>query len=205
MEIIWDVNPMKTRIRLDDLEKEIFRLRLRISELESEAYSAYFHLDPEVSNGAYLRPEESLTYLKSIVKSLDREKGEDNEMFVMYLSELESGYHCGDCTCIPATCSKCCAEEEIGINTIAGLGKHQASKVSGIFESHPDWSVDQAIEYLADYAPVRSGEWLKFPPEAFNAHLPRWTQEAAHAAKWLRAYRDEKLAVGKTIKSIIKN
>ena len=92
-------------------------------------------------------------------------------------SEL-SGCHVGDCTCVACSCSKCWAEGLLGIDTIPGLGKHQASHISDEFWITPTPSIHDVIAKLEDSHPVRSGAWENLPQEDFDRCVPRWIEEA---------------------------
>ncbi len=185
MEISWHQNPLRTTIMLTDQEKELFRLKVIVAELEENVGSAAFHLATTGCEKAYYDPEKALRYLgyAQEVNVGDREYG-------LYLSELVQGVHIGDCTCFPASCAKCHAEYILGFSTISGLGKHAAHKIYGSF-SIDGVNIHDVIRRLEEYEPVRSGAWLNMPEERFTQHLPRWKAEAQSAVTWLKAYRDE--------------
>jgi hypothetical protein len=47
MKITYTPNPLRTIVELDDHEKEIFKLKLKIDELEENLGSASLSLDPK--------------------------------------------------------------------------------------------------------------------------------------------------------------
>lgn len=110
-----------------------------------------------------------------------------------YIDGALQGSHVGDCTCIACTCSKCCAEELLGIDTIKGLGKHEAHAISRAFGSGRD--INGAIEYLRAHDPDDDGDnpssWKKKDPKGWAKWVPVWREQQARALKWLIAYRDE--------------
>lgn len=185
MKIIWNQNPLKTTIKLDGQEKELFRLRVIASELEENVGSAAFYLQNSDEH-EYFKPEEAYRHLGY---ATDLDLGQEN--YVFYLSQLETGTHIGDCTCMPVSCSKCHAEYILGVDTIVGLGKHSAHKISGAFSAEETRTIHDVIEQLRIYEPIRSGAWLNMPEEAFTQHVPRWKAEALNAVNWLVAYRDQ--------------
>ncbi len=113
----------------------------------------------------------------------------DSEEVQNYIHYLNT-QHMGDCTCVPCSCMRCHAEEMLGINTIKGLGKHQASKVLGAFGKDGNRTIDEAIASL-DVTP----EYNKSPtwPDSldYNIHIPRWESERKSAAALLRTYKEE--------------
>jgi hypothetical protein len=185
MEISWHQNPLRTTVRLTEQEKELLRLQVVSAEFEENVGMAVFHLDAAGQDKQYFDPEEALRQLRYVEAADvgDRE-------YDLYLSELESGDHMGDCTCYPASCMKCHAEHIFGINTIEGLGKHSALKIYASFSRDEATTIHDVIERLTGYEPVRSGAWLHMPEEAFDQNVPRWKAEGERAVTWLVAYRD---------------
>jgi len=192
MRIIWSPNPLATVVELDDHDRQIIRLRLEINRLKESMGQAHFDLEPEMrewhnKNVKERTLEEAVT---AALVHLDVERVEErlDKDVVDYANEL-SAKHSGDCTCVPCSCLKCHAETLMGIDTIAGLGKHEASYIDGAFESGR--TLDQALDHLKDYRPTKSKGWEKFSDEEFQAHIPRWVEEAKRAHAWLEKYRVE--------------
>jgi hypothetical protein len=75
------------------------------------------------------------------------------------------------------------------INTISGLGKHEASSIDNAFTSGK--TIDQVLDYLASYHPVKGIGWEKFSEEDFQVHVPRWIEETKRAYVRLSKYRSE--------------
>lgn len=130
MEIIWHPNPLRTRVVLDDRDKTLIKANLRIEELEehlsSISFLSKYRNDPDKAE----RLEKLLPY---DAWCYDEESEFVKRRFQWVVEELETGTHCGDCTCMPASCGKCHAEELLGINTIKGIGKHELYKIDGLF------------------------------------------------------------------------
>jgi hypothetical protein len=221
MKITYTPNPLSTIIELDEHEKEILRLKIKVNELEEHLGSASILLDPknaswalkasarypngrtmeDVVNGMLGKELDlNLSYIYSTDEYEGKGLDERVEMLLEhYLGELQSS-HSGDCTCFPASCSKCHAEEMLGINTIEGLSKHRAHKIERAF-SYKDgdtWkqrSLDEVLAQFRCYDPkiTDAGVDKNWSAESFASHVPRWKQEAAGALAWLEAYQKEHL------------
>ncbi len=76
----------------------------------------------------------------------------------------------------------------LGIDTIAGLGKHQAHKFDGAFKECQ--TIDGVLEKLDNYNPTPGESW-KSMEDQFSQYVPRWREEARQAAVWLRKYQQE--------------
>lgn len=207
MNIIWKPNPLATVIELDDFDKKLFWHRIKIENLQGRIFSAYFDLnskDREWHNRVI--GERSLeAAVESALRRLDADyiigekkdsRGESFDQRIDddlkdYLAAL-SEKHDGDCTCVPCSCLKCHAESLLGIDTIPGLPKHSAYKIDAAFGKPEEGrTIDQAIEYLRDYHPVKGAGWENATEEQFQAHVPRWVAEAKTAHDWLVAYKQE--------------
>lgn len=194
ISIEWAQNPLFTKVILDDRAKTEFKLRVILDHLQMDLFGAYFNLNKEKYPDHY-QPERALQHIAPFV---ELEYETDQQLIELlakeanvdaYLEELTS-VHCGDCTCVPASCSKCRAEGVLGLDTIKGLGKHEASKIFGAYGGwENNRTLDEAIAYLESYKPVRGEAWLKYPQEDFDVHVPRWTEEGQRALAWLKQYR----------------
>lgn len=192
MKITYKTNPLDTTVELDDHEKQILWYKIKCDELIELLFDAHFHMK-----------EGQFYDLEKAKKSLDPDyflNEEDDsksplekrcdQMLEYYLEELKS-YHIGDCTCVPASCGKCHAEDKLGINTIPGLGKHSAYKVdNALREANGD--IIAALESLKNYNPVINDAY-KGKEDLWHQHLPRWKKEAKGAYEWLLKYKNEKL------------
>lgn len=194
--IEWAPNPLFTKVILDERAKTEFKLRLIIDHVWMDLFSAYFSLNKEKWPKHY-DPERALQQLKPVFETDAQTDAENIEAlakdagYEWYLEELTNA-HCGDCTCVPASCPKCAAERVLGLDTIKGLGKHEASKIFGAFGGwENNRTLDEAIAYLESYKPVRGEAWLKYPQEDFDRHVQRWTEENKRALAWLKQYRDD--------------
>jgi hypothetical protein len=187
MKIVWNKNPLKSTVELSEAEKEAFRLKVRVSELEEAVGMAEAYLD-QAGDSEYFSPEKAKACLDRV-----QQDGSELEMYLDLLRELEDGTHCGDCTCVPSSCLKCHAEGILGIETTKGLRQHAAHYISGAFGRDGERTIDEALDNLANHTPVRSGGWLDLPQDQFDANVETWKKQAKSAHKWLLEYRDTKL------------
>jgi hypothetical protein len=190
MNIIWAQNPLRTKVELNDLEIKLFSALYAKEHIEEALYSTYFSLKEGNIERALRRCEPSF---------LDGNEGKDRRRewieanIKIFLDSLGEA-HCGDCTCFAASCTKCYIEHELDIDTIAGLGKHEADYIQSAFrlgkkEGDETPYCAQAIEYLEDNPPKidPSKGWQE-------PHLERWKGEHARALEWLKNYFEEKIS-----------
>jgi len=182
MRIAHSRNPLETAIEIDDLDRRMLRLKFVIDDHEDRLGSAALRFEDGQIN---------LDEIKKLV-SWDAWSGDEFAASIdkrVELAERElRDTHVGDCTCQPCSCLKCWAESSLGINTIHGLGKHQARIIFANFAVTPPPSLLEVIAKLDNYRPVRTEAWSGFPQEDFDKWVPRWTEQARQAAEWLRDY-----------------
>jgi hypothetical protein len=184
MIIRWAQNPLVTVVELDDKDIQILELHTQIECLKDRLYGAYVKLHDKRDIDAAI---ERLNL--PLIEGDDRIERRVKEIASSYIEALTKESHEGDCTCVPCTCSKCLAEEYLGIDTIKGLGKHEAYKINAAFAA-TNGSIVAAMQHLDNYNPTPNGNW-KRNLDAWNECLPRWKTEAANAAVWLRNYQNE--------------
>lgn len=201
MNIIWNENPLLTQIMLDEHEKKEFWYKIKVGELQETMISAYFHLDEGRSE--FYKPNEAKEELdpeffcpewndgskKGTKSKLDERV---DSLFKYFIEDLEINPHGGDCTCVACSCSKCHAENILGIDTIKGLGKHEASAIQGAFKKRGTEFPERNNQHTIDEAIVHLEQWI---PEAHwegaEAHFERWINENVQATTWLKRYRKE--------------
>lgn len=182
MHINWNKNPLYTTINVDDHDRKMI-----LNYIQQEEYTNILcGLDLDIKSGHITSLEEAH---KEIVKWGDIcNLTIESEEVQAYVEDLQHN-HVGDCTCFATSCFKCMAEEAIGVNTIAGLGKHEANKIMGAFGKDNENTIDEAIRILeepSDY--VKPDTW---PDSAgWDSHVPRWKSEKKNAVKWLKAYKE---------------
>jgi len=190
MKINWHQNPLRTAVDLDERDKLML-----LHSIQNEEYSEILcSLDNWLGRKTKKDVEPTLEKVHEEI----REWGAicnmkiTHEEVQLIIDDLQ-GSHGGDCTCWPMTCFKCMAESYLGIDTLSGLGKHQAAKIMGAFGKNGDRTIDEAIETLK--TPIdpekRDPVWDKYPREEYEKHIPRWESERKSALKWLEAYKEE--------------
>ena len=194
MKIIYNENPLNTVIELDESETEVLWHKVKIDKMKWLLFGAHFHLVDEGDRFNLDRARHEVDPDYYLPEPTDR-KGKTkldkwvDESMVELMNAL-NGAHCGNCCCVPSSCDKCEAEDLLGINTTKGLKQQQASKIFAAFgESRENnWtsqrSIDEAIEHLENYEP--KADW-----DGWEAEVPRWKEEAAGAAEWLKIYRNQ--------------
>jgi hypothetical protein len=188
MKIEWDINPLKSKIFLDNKEKEIFRLKIQIDKMLEVTSSAYHSLggytkkEPNVENA--IKELRSILYNKNSEEEDIRVSDAELEVFI---DDLQSK-HIGDCTCVAASCVKCHAEDLLGFSTIKGIGKHSLRQIDGAVEKYGN--LDDAIIYLENYNPgPRPDTWSKSID--YDKYVPGWVIDAKNAASWLTRYKED--------------
>lgn len=170
--IIWNENPLKSVVELTDLGKHYLKLKVIIQEQKEW-----------MGQGHYVLSKEDLTLekAKDTARILDQEFIERRvkDLMTWYLSELSSS-HCGDCTCVPASCSKCEVEGLLGLSTTKGLSKYAGNAINREFQKYSN--IDDVIIALRDYVP--HAEW-----DGWEKHARRWKVQSTEACEWLSAYK----------------
>jgi len=199
MQIIYKENPLETVIELSAHEKEILWYKVKCDELLLEHIMS---AELRLREGEYFNLKEAREYLdskyffdKNGMESMDSGINKRaTELQKHYIDQLRAS-HIGDCTCQPCSCSKCAAEEYLGIDTIFNLGKHPGHYIEVAFSRDKKRNIHEAIEWLRDYK--AHADW-----EGWEAHAERWKQEASDAHDWLVKYRDEHIIQSPAIEKL---
>lgn len=190
MKITWNENPLMTTIELDEHEKTELWYKTKVEQMEWLLHGAHFHLTEDKPYFDLERAKQECDPEYYIADRGEKSKLDERvDMIVKEYIEALKGPHVGDCTCVACSCDKCHAEDLLGINTIPGLGKHEAVKIHSAFgEYMRPWkrkrNIDQVIEYLENYEP--KADW-----DGWEAHAGRWKAEAKDACEWLKNYKIE--------------
>ena len=197
MKIEWKVNPFETRVLLDDADRKALRLAIRLEA----ALSAISHRDLRDRAKTSEDAKRYAKYIKDYDDTAfdeDRVSAKIDEEVSMYEEELQ-GPHVGDCICFACSCYKCRAESYLGIDTIAGLSQHAASKIDACFTdtTTKPWShkTITAAETIAELSKTITSEkneyWKNEPQEAWDACITRWETERERALRWYQTYAEE--------------
>jgi hypothetical protein len=184
MNIIYHENPLNTVIHLDECEKQILWYKTKVEQMEYRLFSVHYNLAESRLNLKEARREaDSSYYLDEDVNGNTPLDDRVDELVAWYIEALASS-HVGDCTCVACSCEKCHAEELMGINTIPGLGKHEAHYIDIMFQEHN--TIHEVLGALKNYEPPPSSG-AKWELTTIN----RWKGEATGAYEWLYKYIHE--------------
>lgn len=197
MKFEWNVNPLATKVFLDDADRKYLRLAIRFDAAQDSI--SYRDLRDTAKT-----PEDAERYAKYIKGYDDITYDEDHvsakidESVAMYEEELLSS-HCGDCVCFCCSCIKCHAESYLGIDTIKGLGQHPASKLESCFTdtSTKPWSyVERTAEDVINILSTpmkreKNEHWKNHTQEEYEKHIPRWEADRERALIWYKKYVEE--------------
>lgn len=165
MKIKYTENPLQIKIELNETEQQLLKTRLLVEELEWKML--------DIADG-------DATY----VEAMDSAYSEADRVFPYYLAALESEIHCGDCTSVPMSCTKCFAEGLLNLNHMEDIGGWYY--IDKVFKQDGVTTCQQAIEWLENN-PVKP-TW-----EGSEPYVPRWQKEQDAALESLKKYQKEKL------------
>jgi hypothetical protein len=185
MKIIWTENPLYSKVELDDNDREILRLNIVIESYIDHCIDIELLLKkPDKTIGI----EKATSFTNGTQTTIEENGKNWAKALEMYLS----GPHVGDCTCFPASCCKCIAESHLKIDTIKGLGKHQAHHILSAFGKNNEKTINEALDHLKNYTPgPKTDMWEKYSDADYDALCKRWESESHGAYKWLKKYKDE--------------
>lgn len=189
MKINWHPNPFLTKIELDEQDKKNLLNVYKVDQYEELLCGLDLRLDGKI------RKDEPIT-LEIVKKEVDKwgdiyNMDVDSEDFAYILASVDD-IHMGDCTCVACSCSRCRAEDLLGVNTLP-VGKHLAHKIYGAFGRDYSKTIDEAIETLSKpYTFEERHECYKnYSEENYMALTVRWSKEREAAAEWLKKYKEE--------------
>jgi hypothetical protein len=198
MKITYHENPLRTTVELDENDRQVFWLKIKVEELQNRLFSANFHLT-EGEKYFNLDRARLETNPEEYIKEDDQEKTTLDKrvdmLFDTYVAELLNT-HIGDCTCFPCSCMKCHAEGILGVDTLKPFpGKHQLAKIDAAFSYSENGeikqrSLDEALVYLKDYKVSRTKpeSWKHSTQDDYEKYIPRWESETVSAYENLQIY-----------------
>ena len=162
MKMTYTENPLATRVELDEAESCMLWHIIKAKELEELLFEVHCHLDPRHLDVNKARDDADLTYIlgddDNVPSGLEQRV---NTLHAHCMAELQS-YHVGDCTCVPCGCSKCYAEDLLGIDTVPGLGKHAGHTILRLFQDDGCTTCAQAMALLEQRDPASPAlAWLR--------------------------------------------
>lgn len=193
MKITYNENPLRSTVELDETDQTIFRLKIKVEELQDCLGSVQMSLE----DGEYLDRAKKMAYsFEDFEESGVFDKRID-KLFNWYVESLRDT-HCGDCTCVPASCIKCRAEDILGINTLGSSpGKHSLRYIDSAFGKNNEKTLLEAIEYLKNYKvdALKPESWTRSTQEEYESYIPGWEDSAKKAYEYLKNYAQEKFGV----------
>lgn len=161
MKILHTQNPLKTRVELDKRDVSFIRKSLEIEELENAIYQ--------------FAPDKYVEIIELAASEIER-------CLPYYLSALADEIHCGDCTKVPCSCTKCHAEAHLEIDTLIGIrSPYYAGKA---FDEEGVETLDQAIQYLKNNP-------AKVTWEGSEPYVAGWQLQQDQTIEDLVKYRDK--------------
>ena len=135
MKIVHHVNPFRTQVILTDQEKADLTFKIEIDKLHRllDAASGY------LSNDRFYDPEKALEQVNVQYRLSSKAEKSAFEIDVQntlqqYLDAL-SGEHNGSCVQQPGDCTKCAAEQLLGINTLYTLSTSTGNILFNAFKA----------------------------------------------------------------------
>ena len=199
MKITYKENPLETTVELDIHETKELWYKIKINEVERLLADSLRLLDC----GEHFNLDDTKQLLDNARSLYDAsDVGLKSKLDISCDTLLENcievlgSTHIGDCSCVPAFCSKCEAESLLGIDTIPGLGKYEASKIQDYFMQDNSRSLDDVIQLLANFdgAPQKPDrtDWESYG--GFEYVINQWAYEAQCAINWLTEYKKRHLS-----------
>lgn len=181
MRIIYTQNPLASKIILDELEIEKLRYKVVKDTLYNKIVSIKYHL---LSGG------DIETEFDKLFNGIENDQCEVHPQVIdaevqhsmKYLLESATESHCGDCTCVAMSCTKCELEDKLGINLAEGLYSHHASYIADYFHDNPDATAQDCVDEFKNNEIIASEAW--HTPD----NLKRWNKERKQSMRWMQDY-----------------
>ena len=176
VEVRLAPNPLRARVIFSESAKRELIFKMALKGVLEQAFEAKYYLDQRED-----KKDEAHKVLKRLINNWLGDEDDDTDALDLELAiklaggkeyvdamiwELAEGEHCGDCTCMAASCMKCHMEMLIDINTLTA-GKHVAYKLWSIYLDSPEATAeDKAIEVKRQA--IMAEHYKKYPPTPWN-------------------------------------
>lgn len=179
MKIVWNENPTWSHVVLEnDLDRKIFRHAIEQDRYIDHIFSKWWELGKSVKAAKTL--EEIQIPEDDDVNLTDEE--------IKRMTDFLSDGHCGDCTCVPASCAQCIAEDILGISTISEFNKYELRYIDGAFTQVS--TIDEAITFLGTKFPrEKTDVWDHYSDEDWQKLCDRWDKDRESASRKLSDYK----------------
>ena len=168
--IEWAENPLASKIILGDEG----RLRMRLGIAKDAVYTLLAACNLAKQHQEFHWLDQADEIGKDVDAYIDK--------YMQWCEPALQSIHCGDCTCVPAMCEKCFAEQMLGFYTTEGLGKHEGHVLQSAFSTETT-TIEEAIAYID--RPIQP-TWGT--PKEWEGHMARWKDEHERAKQWLSQY-----------------
>jgi len=190
MKINWHPNPFFTKVELDEQDKKHLLNAYKVDQYEEILCCLEMDMSGEFNRFA-------LTDIDKIREQVAKwgpicNLDVDSQKMSRLLTYLDD-IHMGDCICVPCSCTRCYAEDLLGINTIP-VGKHLAYKIdAAFFSKQRTRTIDEAIHILSKPYRYedRSEGYKDYCEEHYMRLAERWNREREEARAWLISYKEE--------------
>lgn len=194
MKIIYTENPLYIKIKLNKYEKNELWYKIKIDIMEDLLFMSHFYL--EENKRFDLKEAKKYLIPDYYLDEDDVEKSPINKrtdlLLKHFIEELNS-FHMGDCTNVACSCSKCLAEDKIGINTLSGINSNQINLINEAFQNVENNSIVNAISYInnlqLNLKNFENYNWEKIG--GYEQYLEKWNQNKIKAHNWLLAYKEK--------------
>lgn len=161
MKIIYQPNPLNTKVILSAEEEKILFLKIKYAEIEDKLFEVHFLLTNNINNinshAEALKAADPNYYMveDDSVSPIDQRS---TTLKNAYIGALQDP-HNGDCVQVACSCMKCIAENLLEINTIPRIKADVGGIISRTFIKLDTNDINAVIEYLEDFSPVsKSGD-----------------------------------------------
>lgn len=203
-------NPLNAKIILSESAKRELALMIAMEELEEPAYSAFYHAKDcagigSTVDGKFVPNEPNFARAISEMENWrDTWFGKDgngdvaegvclssadrwlaNERVQMWLEEIDTE-HCGDCTCVPCSCTRCHMERLLGIDTLP-VGKHVAYRLRDLWLG--DCGSDEQKEEIRQRHAANKAKNYGLTDEQLGHWKPKWDEQQGRAEEYYAEHK----------------